>query len=81
MSSIFAYVNLTLVACAATFVATLVFSQKIKDWFSGVPSELRTGLKGIEAKILADVKTYQADLIAKVAHPAVVTTPEPPKAA
>lgn len=76
MSHVLAYVDLTLVGYVAVFVATLVFSQKIKDFFNGVPSELRTGLKAVEAKVLTDVKSYQSDLIQKLA-PKPVTAPAP----
>jgi hypothetical protein len=67
MSSLLSYVDLTLAGYVAVSVATLVFSQKIKDWFSGVPSDLRTGLKSVESGILADVKNYQASLVHKLA--------------
>lgn len=56
------------------FVFTLIFSQKIKDFLSGVPRDLRTGLKGVEQNILADVKDYQADLIAKITPPVIKPT-------
>ena len=72
----------TLAACFATFVATMVFSQKIKDWVNGVPADLRAGLTSVETKLKADVKAYQAQLIAKVNPPAVApVVPAPPKAA
>lgn len=66
----------------AVFVATLVFAQKIKDWFTGVPHDLRSGLKNVEASILADVKSYQAGLVAKItpAPAPVLKAPEPPAA-
>lgn len=65
----------------AVFVATLVFAQPIKDWFRGVPTDLRTGLKNVETSILADVKNYQAGLVAKITPaPAPVPKVEPPAA-
>ena len=76
MPSILAYVDLTLAGYVAVFVATLVFSQKIKDFFTGVPADMRTGLKSVETSLLADVKTYQASLIQKLAPVA----PTPPAA-
>jgi len=84
MSSIFAYVDLTLFGYLAIFIATLVFSQKIKDFFAGIPADMRTGMKAAEAKLLADVATYRGSLIAKLAPPATPVAPaapEPPKAA
>lgn len=68
--------ELGLVINFAVFVATLVFAQKIKDWFNGVPADLRSGLKSVEASIQADVKNYQASLVAKVSPaPAPVLKP------
>lgn len=64
--SIFAYVNVGIVINAAVFIFTLIFSQKIKDFFNGVPSHLRTGLKTVEGNLLTQVKDYEADLIAKI---------------
>lgn len=90
MSTILAYVDLTLAGYVATFAATLVFSQKIKDFFAGVPAELRTGLSALEASVKADVKSYQSSLIAKIAPaaakpvapvaPAAPIAPAPPAA-
>jgi len=79
MSTLLAYVDLTLAGYVAVFVVTLVFSQKIKDFFAGVPADMRAGLKNVEAGLLADVKQYQASLIAKIApaKPTDVQTPPP----
>lgn len=84
MSTILAYVDLTLVGYVATFVATLVFSTKIKDFFAGVPADLRSSLSALETSVKADVKTYQSSLIAKIAPapvPVAPVAPVPPKAA
>lgn len=70
----------TLAACAVTALTTLVFSTKIKDWFSGVPADLRAGLTAVETKVKADVKAYQADLIAKVTPASKVVAPVAPPA-
>lgn len=77
MSTVLTYIDLTLVGYIAVFVATLVFSQKIKDFFAGVPSDMRTGLKSVEAGLLADVKQYQASLIHKLAPMPPPATPAP----
>lgn len=66
MDTFLSYLNTTLVSCAATFVATMIFRQKIIDWFTGVPSHLRAGLKQIEAGVLDQVKGFEADLVAKI---------------
>jgi hypothetical protein len=76
MDRILAYVDFTVAGYAAVFVLTLVFSTKIKDFFSGVPSDLRASLSSIETSVKADVKSYQADLVAKIAPaPKVVVKP------
>ena len=77
MSSILAYVDLTLAGYVAVFVATLVFSQKIKDYFTGVPSELRTGISSLETKAKADLKAAAASVIAKYT-PAPAPAPAAP---
>jgi len=70
------YFNVTLVAVAATFVVTLIFGQKIKDFFAGVPADLRADLTSIETSVKADVSSYQKTLVAKIAPaPAVVVKP------
>lgn len=66
MSTFLAYFDLTIAGYIAIFVATLVFSQKIKDFLAGVPADLRKSLQSVEASVKADVKTYQAAAIAKL---------------
>lgn len=68
----------TLVACAATFFTTLAFSTKIKDWFTGVPADLRAGLVNVETKLKADVKAYQVAAIAKITPVVVPVAPAAP---
>lgn len=83
MSSIIAYVDLTLVGYVAVFVATLVFSQKIKDFLAGVPADMRANLQALETSVKADVQSYQASLIAKIAPakpPMVTPVPVAPAA-
>lgn len=76
MSSMLAYVDFGIVINVAIFVATLVFSTKIKDFFAGVPSDLRTSLSSIETSVKADVKNYTSSLVAKIAPaPAAVVKP------
>lgn len=81
MDTFLSYFNVTLVSCAATFVATMVFRQRIVDWFTGVPSHLRSGLKTIEANVLDQVKAYESDLVAKIvpsaAKPVAVAADKP----
>lgn len=78
MSTILAYVDLTVAGYVAVFVATLVFSQKIKDFFAGIPAHSRANFNAVEAKVLAQVKAYEADLIGKIVP--VPAAPVPPAA-
>jgi hypothetical protein len=85
MSTILEYFNVTVLAVVATFVATLVFSTKIKDFFAGVPADLRSDLTSIETSVKADVSSYQKTLVAKIAptpaplvKAAVVSAPSGP---
>jgi hypothetical protein len=80
MSSLLAYVDLTLAGYVAVFVATLVFSQKIKDFFAGVPAHTRANLKAVEAGVLAKVKAYEAELIGKIVPAPVTVAVNPPPA-
>lgn len=77
MDTFLAYFNTTLGLCLATFIATMIFRQKIVDWFTGVPSHLRTGLKQIEAGLLDKVKAYEADLVHQIVPSAPVKAPAP----
>lgn len=75
METVLSYVSAPVLSSAVTFVATMVFRQKILDWFTGVPSHLRTGLKQIEAGLLDKVKAYEADLVAQIVPPVKAPTP------
>lgn len=79
MSSFLAYFDVGIATNVAIFALTLVFGQKIKDWFNGVPSHMRTGLKSIEAGVLSQVKAYEQDLVTKIVPPpAPVAKPAAP---
>lgn len=86
MLEFLAYLNVGIVINVAIFVSTLVFSQKIKDFFNRVPSHIRAGLQTVEANLVSQVRDYESDLIAKlspVAKPLVglgILPPDPPKA-
>lgn len=68
------------VAGFAIFVAGILLSQKVKDWFAGVPAHVRADLSAVEVSLLGRVKAAQsavlADLKAKVtpATPVLQTT-------
>lgn len=65
--------NLLLISVFVAFTLGVVFSQKVKDWLTGVPSAVRSDLKSVEGSVLSSLKTAQAnvllDLKAKVAVP------------
>lgn len=81
MPTLLTYIDLTLVGYIAVFVTTLVFSQKIKDFFAGVPSHTRANLYAIEAGVLAKVKSYEAELIGTIIPTPATVTPTPAPAA
>lgn len=62
------------------FVLGVVFSQKLKDWARGIPSEVRAGLNNLEAIVRQKVRDETASAVAK-AQAAVVPTPAKPPGA
>lgn len=80
LAHVFAYINTTLIACAACFVVGVVFSQKIKDWFHGVPSDVRAGLNQIEATVLGHLTSTAQNAVKQVqaALPSVPLPIQPP---
>lgn len=77
---------LMLAALAVAFVLGVLVSQKVKDFLSGVPSELRAVLKSTEAAALNAVAAAKAKAVADVAKatsamPAVVKPTAAPTAA
>jgi hypothetical protein len=69
------------ISIVATFVLTLLFSTKIKDFFNGIPADLRADLSSIESATLAKVKAAQKDVVASVTPPpAPVIKPAVPAA-
>jgi hypothetical protein len=96
MSTFLAYVDFTLVGYAAVFVATLVFSQKIKDWFKGIPADMRTTLNNVEALAVGNARVARNSVLSQLetalpplpvvkapapAAPAAPAAPVPPAAA
>lgn len=74
-----AYATNTVVLCAACSVATLVFSQKIKDYIAGVPSGFRAAMTSVEDKAKADARAAVADVFSKLT-PAAAKAPPVPQA-
>lgn len=87
VSDFFSTLQLVILCSAATFIVGVIFSQKVKDWLAGVPSDLRSALKSVEADVLGKLKLAQADVVGKLIHassvdssPAVVQKPLAPTA-
>jgi len=74
MQTFLAYFDIGIVINVAIFVVTLLFSQKIKDFFAGVPSHTRAAIGNIEAALLAKVKSYEDEVVATIIPP----PPKPP---
>lgn len=69
----------------AAFLAGVLFSQKIKDWFKGIPSEVRATLNGVETSAVGTIKRAQSDVLSKIitalpapTKPEVVSTAQAP---
>lgn len=69
------------ISIVATFILTLVFSTKIKDFVQGIPASLRADLNSIEAGAVAKVAAAQKAVVADlVPAPAPVIKPAAPAA-
>jgi hypothetical protein len=76
MSTFLEYFNIGIAVNVVVFVVTLVFSQKIKDWINGIPSDLRAGLSKIESATVSQVKAAQTSVVASLTPaPAAVVKP------
>jgi hypothetical protein len=80
MSTVLAYLNTTLVACAVCFAVGVIFSQKIKDWFHGIPSDLRAGLNKIESAVLGHLTATTQSVVAQVQAQLPTVPPVAPEA-
>lgn len=70
--------ELSLLFAFGTFVTGVVFSQKIKDWFKGVPSDVRRALNNVETNALGNVKLASAKVLTQLTSalpPAPAVTP------
>ena len=48
------------------FVLGVLFSQKIKDWFKGIPTDVRTGLTSVETAVRAKLAASHTTTLAPV---------------
>lgn len=55
-----------------SLIVGVLFSTQIKDFFSGVPAEVRTALNGVETATKAQISAAQSGVLA--------TLPKPPAA-
>lgn len=60
-----------LVISAVSLAVGVFASTKIKDWFKGIPADLRTALNGVEKTTIANVKEAQTKVIATLPQPPV----------
>jgi hypothetical protein len=58
-------------------VLGVAFSTKIKDWFKGIPADVRTALNGVETSALSNVKAAQTHVLSQLATalPPIVKPP------
>lgn len=78
MSTILAYASNIFVVCTIAFVAGVILSQKVKDWLAGVPADLRTGLKGVEKRVIQEAQAARMRIIAELPLPAAKVAPVDP---
>lgn len=77
LSTVLDYASNPFVVGAVSLVTGVVSSQKIKDWISGVPSELRVALSSLESQTKQQIASATSDVIAKVS-PAMPVAPVAP---
>lgn len=75
MKAFFTEFNLFLAAVAVAFVLGVVFSTKIKDWFKGIPGDVRKGLNDVENAVRAKLAVSHATAVAPVVAAAGATGP------
>ncbi len=76
--TILSYLENAVVVGAICFVCGMLFGPKVKDWFTGVPADLRAALKGVEAKAKADIAVATAKVITTLPAPPAVVKPAAP---
>jgi hypothetical protein len=83
--SFLAYFDMGLVVNVAVFLFTMIFRQKILDWFNGVPAHMRSALNTVETGVMSQVTAFEIDLMARivpaVGKPMVAPSPPAPVAA
>lgn len=64
-----------IVTLAVVFVTGVVLSQRVKDWFAGVPAHVRADLSAVEASVLGRIKAAQSAVLAELKGKIVLPTP------
>lgn len=83
MSTIFSLLSdwVLPISNVCSVLVSLLFSTKIKDFFSGIPADLRKDLSAIESAALAKVAGAQKSVIAELTPaPAPILKPAAPAA-
>lgn len=70
METFLSYFSVGAVVNVVIFVATLIFSDKIKDFFKGVPAHTRATLKEVEQGLVSKVTDYEHKVVADLLPPA-----------
>ena len=63
------------VAYVAVFVAGVILSQKIKDYFNGIPAHVRADLSAMETTLLGRIRSAQSTAVAGIKAQVGVPTP------
>lgn len=80
MSAILVYLNAYVITAFAALIVGVVFSQKIKDWFKGVPAGMRSELGVIEKNAVVELQNLQRQAVRNVLAAASTPPATPPKA-
>lgn len=78
--SFLAYLNGYVVCVIVTFVTTLVFSQKIKDWIKGIPSSVRAELQKVESGAMTNLQALQVSAVHTALNAVSAAAPAAPPA-
>jgi hypothetical protein len=76
-STALGYLDNSLICGAIGLVVGIIFSQKIKDFVTGVPSGFRTAMANVETQAKADISAAIADVFSKIT-PVTAKPPAPP---
>lgn len=78
MSTVIDYLSNAFVAAAIGLTLGILFGQKIKDFVTGVPADVRATSEALITKVKADLNTARLDVLAKFVPAATKPVPAPP---